>query len=223
MKKYAVIVAGGIGVRMGATVPKQFLPVHGKPVLWYTLNTFLKAYDDMQIILVVPGDHREAGRQAAADCCAPDRIRITDGGITRFHSVREGLGLIEGESVIFVHDGVRCLLTPALVHHCYEQAKQYGSAIPVVGSRDSVRLLTAQGSEAIERSRVRLVQTPQTFRSEVLLNAYQVEYSLQFTDEATVVEASGHPVHLVEGEPDNIKLTMPADLIVAERLLAERR
>jgi len=109
-----------------------------------------------------------------------------------------------------------------LIHHCYEQALRHGSAIPVVDSRDSVRLLTAQGSEAIERSRVRLVQTPQTFRSEILLNAYQAEYSLQFTDEATVVEASGHPVHLVEGEPDNIKLTMPADLIVAERLLGER-
>ena len=205
---------------MGAVMPKQFLPVHGKPVLWYTLNTFLKAFDDMQIILVVPGDHREAGRAVAADCSAPHRIQLTDGGMTRFHSVRHGLGLVDGESVIFVHDGVRCLLTTALVHYCYEQAMRHGSAIPVVDSRDSVRLLTAQGSEAIERSRVRLVQTPQTFRSDLLLNAYRAEYSLQFTDEATVVEASGHPVHLVEGEPDNIKLTMPADLIVAERLLA---
>lgn len=220
MNKYVVIVAGGIGVRMGAGMPKQFLPIRGKPILWYTLNTFLKAYDDMQIILVVPGDHREAGRTVAADCSAPDRIRVTDGGITRFHSVRQGLELVEGESVIFVHDGVRCLLTTALIHRCYEHALQHGSAIPVIDPRDSVRLLTGQASEPIDRSRVRLVQTPQTFRSDILLDAYQVEYSLQFTDEATVVEAYGQPIHLVEGEPDNIKITHPADLSLAEILLA---
>lgn len=223
MKKYAVIVAGGIGARMGSVIPKQFLPVHGKPILWYTLNTFLQAYDDMQVILVVPGDHREAGRSIVANCSAPDRIRITDGGITRFHSVGHGLELVVGESVIFVHDGVRCLLSTKLIHRCYEQALQHGSAIPVVDSRDSVRLLTSHGSEAVERSRVRLVQTPQTFRSGLLLDAYQTEYSLQFTDEATVVEASGHPVHLVEGEPDNIKITHPADLHLAEILLSRSR
>jgi 2-C-methyl-D-erythritol 4-phosphate cytidylyltransferase len=222
MKKYAVIVAGGAGVRMGASLPKQFLLVNDRPVLWYTLNTFLSAYADLSVILVVPGDFREAGGAVAVSCSDPDRIRLTDGGVTRFHSVRNGLELVDGASIVFVHDGVRCLLTPALVHHCYEQALQYGSAIPVVDSRDSVRLLTAEGSEAVERSRVRLVQTPQTFKSELLLNAYQMDYSLQFTDEATVVEASGHRVHLVEGEPDNIKLTVPADLIVAERMLRGR-
>ena len=223
MKKYAVIVAGGAGVRMGGALPKQFLLVNGRPVLWYTLNTFLSAYVDLSVILVVPGDYRLAGLDVAASTGAPERVRMVDGGVTRFHSVRNGLELIGEESIVFVHDGVRCLLTTALVHRCYEGALQYGSAVPVVDSRDSVRFLTEKGSEAVERSRVRLVQTPQTFRSDVLQHAYQREYSLQFTDEATVVEASGHPVHLVEGEPDNIKLTMPADLIVAERLLAARQ
>jgi 2-C-methyl-D-erythritol 4-phosphate cytidylyltransferase len=222
MKKYAVIVAGGAGVRMGGALPKQFLLLRGKPVLWYTLNTFLSAYADLSVILVVSGDYRPAGLDVAASTGAPGRIRMADGGVTRFHSVRNGLELIGEESIVFVHDGVRCLLTTALVHRCYEAALQFGSAIPVVDSRDSVRFLTGNGSEAVERSRVRLVQTPQTFRSDVLQHAYQAEYSLQFTDEATVVEASGHPVHLVEGETDNIKLTHPMDLVVAERLLKER-
>jgi 2-C-methyl-D-erythritol 4-phosphate cytidylyltransferase len=222
MKKYVVIVAGGSGARMGGALPKQFLLVHGRPVLWYTLNTFLSAYADLSVILVVPGDYRPAGLDVVASTGAPERIRMADGGVTRFHSVRNGLELIGEESIVFVHDGVRCLLTTTLVHRCYEGALQYGSAIPVVESRDSVRFLTEKGSEAVERRRVKLVQTPQTFRSDVLLNAYQREYSLQFTDEATVVEASGHAVHLVEGEPDNIKLTYPMDLLLAERLLKGR-
>jgi 2-C-methyl-D-erythritol 4-phosphate cytidylyltransferase len=204
---------------MGSEVPKQFLLIHGKPVLWYTLDVFLSAYDDLSVILVVPAAHREAGRAVIAASRAGDRIRMTDGGVTRFDSVRKGLEFIQGESVIFVHDAVRCLLSPALVHRCYEQALRTGSAIPVVDSRDSVRVLTETGSEAIERSRIRLVQTPQTFRSELLLNAYRTEYAVHFTDDATVVEASGHAVHLVEGESDNIKLTVPADMVVAERLL----
>ncbi len=222
MKKYAVVVAGGAGVRMGSAVPKQFLLVHGRPVLWYTLGTFLSAYADLSVILVIPGDHRQAAKEVATSTGAPERIRMVDGGVTRFHSVRNGLELIGEESIVFVHDGVRCLVTTALIHRCYDAARQYGSAIPVVEPRDSVRFLTEDGNEAVERSRVKLVQTPQTFRSDVLKQAYQAAYSLQFTDEATVVEASGHPVHLVEGDSENIKLTMPADLIVAEKLLAAR-
>jgi len=243
MKKYAVIVAGGAGTRMGTSSPKQFLLLRGKPVLWHTLTVFLNAYEDMEIILVLPEEHLETGRAIVEATGGAARIRITTGGVTRFHSVQKGLRLIEqdglnemgerggiGRSVIFVHDGVRCLLTGDLVHRCYEGAVEYGSAIPVIDSRDSVRLIAAGSeamggkeamgkSEAVERHRVKLVQTPQTFLSSVILPAYAVEYQEWFTDEATVVETAGHPVHLVEGEINNIKITMPADLNIAELLL----
>jgi 2-C-methyl-D-erythritol 4-phosphate cytidylyltransferase len=219
MKKYAVIVAGGSGVRMGGPVPKQFLLLRGKPVLWYTLNTFLAAYGDLSIVLVAPADRAETCRELIDSTVAPQRIQMVAGGDTRFHSVRNGLAVIQEEAVIFVHDGVRCLVSTPLIHRCYEAALRTGSAIPVVGSRDSVRLVTADGSEAVDRSRVKLVQTPQTFLSKILIPAYQADYRPEFTDEATVVEAAGHTVYLTEGEPDNIKITLPADLLIAERLL----
>lgn len=221
MKKYAVIVAGGAGSRMGTKVPKQFLLLHGKPVLWYTLNVFLDAYEDLEIILVLPEEHFETGRTILYATHAPHRIRMVAGGSTRFHSVQNGLSLIREESVVFVHDGVRCLLSRALVHRCYEKALRDGSAIPVIDSKDSVRLVTAEGNEAIDRSRVKLVQTPQTFLSGILLAAFKTEYLESFTDEATVVEASGCKVHLVEGEVNNIKITTPVDLGIAEKLLGE--
>jgi 2-C-methyl-D-erythritol 4-phosphate cytidylyltransferase len=220
MKKYAVIVAGGIGKRMGTQAPKQFLLLQGRPVLWHTLTIFLDAYEDLDIILVLPEEHMDTGRAILGSTHAHGRIRITAGGETRFHSVRKGLELMGGEeSVIFVHDGVRCLLTKELVHRCYESAVAFGSAIPVIESRDSVRLVTASGNEALERSRVKLVQTPQTFLSTILLPAYAAAYQERFTDEATVVEAAGHMVRLIEGELNNIKITTPADMIIAEQLL----
>jgi 2-C-methyl-D-erythritol 4-phosphate cytidylyltransferase len=261
MKKYAVIVAGGTGKRMGTQVPKQFLLLQGRPVLWHTLTLFLNAYEDLEIILVLPEEHMKTGLAILGSTSASGRIRIVAGGETRFHSVQNGLELIGGqglagsttgakigdggqlpamdkreagikgsgldrpapeESVIFVHDGVRCLPTKALVHRCYESAVRYGSAIPVTGSRDSVRLVTDSGNEALERSRIKLVQTPQTFLSSVLLPAYAVSFEERFTDEATVAEASGHKIHLVEGEINNIKITTPADMIIAEQLLGSQ-
>ena len=219
MKKYAVIVAGGSGSRMGSAVPKQFLLLRDKPILWYTLEVFLEAYDDMMVVLVVPAEQMEAAQAIVEATRAPQRVRLTPGGITRFHSVQNGLKLINEDNVIFVHDGVRCLASVDLIHRCYEQAVSLGSAIPVVDSKDSVRLVTGQGNEAIDRSRVKLVQTPQTFLSHILLPAYRVEYRNEFTDEASVVEAGGHEVHLIEGEDSNIKITLPMDLILAEKLM----
>ncbi len=220
MKKYAVIVAGGSGSRMGAEMPKQFLELCGRPILWYTLNTFLSAYEDMPIVLVAPEHHQETTRALVATTAFPKRIELVVGGATRFESVRNGLAVIGEESVIFVHDGVRCLVSRELIHRCYEGAVSHGSAIPVVDSRDSVRLVTPGGSEAIDRTRVKLVQTPQTFLSTILLPAYRVDFRESFTDEASVVEAAGHSIHLVEGEFDNIKITVPTDLTVAERVLS---
>lgn len=219
LTKYAVIVAGGAGTRMGSSLPKQFMLLKEKPVLYYTLKTFLEAYDDIQIILVLPVDYTDMGQEIIDAYFEKDRIRITAGGDSRFQSVKNGLALVEDESVVFIHDAVRCLTTVDLVHRCYEQAVETGSAIPVVASKDSVRIVNEEGSDAVDRNTVMLVQTPQTFHSKIVLPAFQIDYKDKFTDEATVVEAFGLKVSLVQGEENNIKITRPIDLLIAEKIL----
>ncbi len=219
MKKYAIIVAGGAGTRMGGHVPKQFMLLKDKPVLYYTLKAFLEAYDDLQLILVLPVDYTDMGQEIIDAYFDKERIRITAGGETRFQSVKNGLALVTEESVIFVHDGVRCLVSRELIRRCYKQAAETGTAIPAIVSKDSIRLLKNEGNEAFDRSRVMLIQTPQTFHSKILLPAFQIDYKDKFTDEATVVEAYGMKVSLVEGEENNIKITRPVDLVIAESLL----
>jgi 2-C-methyl-D-erythritol 4-phosphate cytidylyltransferase len=219
LKKVAVIVAGGAGTRMNNTVPKQFLLLNGKPVLYYTINTFLQSYTDMQIILVLPEEHVAAGQEIIDAFFNYNRIKITTGGRTRFHSVQNGLQLVAEESIVFVHDAVRCLLTTELVNRCYNAAMEYGSAIPVIDCKDSVRLITGEDSTAADRNNIKLVQTPQTFHSKILLPAFNIDYKDKFTDEATVVEAFGLKVKLIKGEENNIKITQPLDLVVAESLV----
>ena len=221
MNKVAVIVAGGNGTRMNSTMPKQFLLLKGKPILYYTIQTFLQSYDDLNIILVLPEEYIAAGQEIIDAFFDYKRIQITAGGRTRFHSVQNGLALVTEESMVFVHDGVRCLLTKELVKRCYEAAIESGSAIPVVDCKDSVRIIKGELNEAIDRTRVKLVQTPQTFHSKILLSAFKIDYKDKFTDEATVVEAFGLNVNLIEGEENNIKITKPTDLIVAAQLLTE--
>ena len=220
MKKIAVIVAGGSGVRMNTSLPKQFLLLNGKPILYYTIHTFLESYPDMQVILVLPEEYIAAGQEIIDAFFDYNRIQITVGGRTRFHSVQNGLNLIDEESIVFVHDGVRCLLSQSLIHKCFDAAMAFGSAIPVIDSKDSVRMLSLEGNEALERTNIKLVQTPQTFHSKILLPAFKIDYKDKFTDEASVVEAFGLKVHLIEGEENNIKITRPIDMIVAEELLA---
>ncbi|MEI9808586.1 MAG: 2-C-methyl-D-erythritol 4-phosphate cytidylyltransferase [Bacteroidota bacterium] len=222
MNKYAVIVAGGSGTRMGGNLPKQFMLLKDKPVLYYTLKTFSEAYTDMQIILVLPIDYTDMGQEIIDAYFDKDRIRITAGGDTRFQSVKNGLALVDEESVIFVHDGVRCLLSADLIYHCYEMALTTGSAIPAIPCKDSVRLLKQDGSDAADRNKIVLIQTPQTFHSKILLPAFQIDYKDKFTDEATVVEAFGLKVTLVEGEETNIKITKRLDMLIAEKILEER-
>jgi len=222
MNKYAVIVAGGSGSRMNSAIPKQFLLVKNKPVLYYTLDTFLKAYDDLKIILVLPEEYVATGQEIIDAWFDYKRIKITVGGRTRFHSVQNGLHLVDEESIVFVHDAVRCLLSVSLIHRCYDAALEFGAAIPVVDCKDSVRFVSAHGNEALERRNVKLVQTPQVFLSTILLPAFNIDYKDKFTDEATVVEAFGMKVHLVEGEEDNIKITRPFDLLLAEKIMDER-
>lgn len=222
MKKFAIIVAGGTGTRMGANLPKQFMLLKGKPVLYYTIKAFVEAYDDLQVVLVLPVDYIEIGQQIIHAYFDKDRINITAGGDTRFQSVKSGLAWVQEESIIFVHDGVRCLLTKELIHRCYQKALETGTAVPAIVSKDSIRLLSKEGSEAFDRDKVMLVQTPQTFQSKILLPAFKVGYKNEFTDEATVVEASGIKISLVEGEENNIKITRPVDLLIAEKILEEK-
>lgn len=207
---------------MGGSLPKQFLLLKDKPVLYYTIKTFLEAYDDLQIVLVLPMDFTDMGQEIIDAFFDKERIRITAGGDTRFQSVKNGLSLIDEESIIFVHDGVRCLVSKELIHRCYQQAVETGTAIPVVPSKDSIRLITEEGNEAFDRNKVMLVQTPQTFHSKILIPAFQIDYKDKFTDEATVVEAFGMKVSLVEGEENNIKITRPVDLLIAENILNDK-
>lgn len=221
MKKFAIIVAGGTGKRMGRAIPKQFLLLHDKPVLYYTLKAFLESYDDMQIILVLPEEFSDMGKEIIDAYFDYSRIQVTFGGETRFHSVQNGLKLVEDESIVFVHDAVRCLVTTNLIQVCYEHTLKMGSAVPVVRSKDSIRFLNEEGNdnEILERDKVVMVQTPQTFHSKILLPAFEIDYKERFTDEATVVEQFGLKISLVEGEEDNIKITRPVDLLIAQAVL----
>ncbi len=219
MQKYAVIVAGGSGKRMGTEIPKQFLLLKGKPVLYYTIQAFQNAFSDIKIILVLPEEHLELGREIVDGYFDASNIMITQGGETRFHSVSNGLKLIEEESIIFVHDGVRCLVSTDLIQRCYNTALETGSAVPVIDCRDSVRKITEEGNEPVDRNSLKLVQTPQTFHSKILLSAFAIDYKERFTDEANVVEAFGLKITLVQGEDSNIKITNPVDLIIAETIL----
>ena len=221
MMKFAVIVAGGSGQRMGTDIPKQFLLLHGKPILHYTITTFLQSFPDLQVILVLPKQHVLMGGKLIKSIADADRIKIVEGGETRFNSVKNGLLHVQHPSIVFVHDGVRCLITQELIHTCYESALLHGSAIPAVSATDSIRIIDGENNSMIERDKVRIVQTPQTFTSDILTNAFKQEYRPSFTDEATVVEASGNKVHLVEGDYNNIKITRPIDLLIAENLMKE--
>jgi len=221
MKKYAVIVAGGTGSRMGGDLPKQFMLLKDRPILYYSLKTFLDAYDDIEIILVLPAAFTDEGEEIIDAYFDKEKIKITTGGDTRFQSVKNGLKLIQQESIVFVHDAVRCLASVDLVRRCCETALKVGSAIPVITSRDSVRILNDEESQAMDRNKVMLVQTPQTFHSKILLPAYEIDFKDKFTDEATVAEAYGLKVSLVDGEETNIKITRPIDLKIAEELLQQ--
>lgn len=219
MKKYAVIVAAGTGSRMKSDIPKQFMLLRNKPLLFYSVNAFLKAYDDMKIILVLPPEHMAKGQEIIDGFFDITKILICEGGRTRFHSVKNGLQFVTDESIVFVHDGVRCLLTASLIHRCYDAAKEYGTAVPVVSVKESVRMITGEGNEALDRELIKLVQTPQAFHSKILLPAFNIDYKDKYTDEASVVEAYGIKIHLVEGEEKNIKITQPVDLLLAESLV----
>jgi len=225
MKKTAIIVAGGSGTRMGADLPKQFLRIDGKPVFLYSIDAFLQAYEDIRIILVMSSSYCAMAQAVLEEFHYPASIEIVEGGETRFHSVKNGLAMASGDSLIFVHDAVRCLATPALIRRCGDAAAKAGSAIPVIPVRDSIRRNNDASSRSavVPRDGLYIVQTPQVFLGLVILKAFELPYDAGFTDEASVLDASGQHVNLVEGEEDNIKITFPDDLAFAAWKLSLRK
>jgi 2-C-methyl-D-erythritol 4-phosphate cytidylyltransferase len=204
---------------MGTAIPKQFLDLDGKPVLHHTIAAFLSALPNVHIVLVLP-PHQISYAQMVLQSF-PERIDLTivAGGDTRFQSVKNGLAGIPNEAIVFVQDGVRPLVSPSLIAACYKQALEKGSAIPAIPVTDSMRIVKDETSEPVDRSLLRIIQTPQTFRASILLPAMEQPYQESFTDEASVVEAFGQQVYLIEGERSNIKITTPEDLLIAEALI----
>lgn len=219
MKKYVLIVAGGKGLRMGGEQPKQFLPLKGRPVLMHTLEQFYRSDVAMEIILVLPHEQQNYWEQLCEEHHFTIKHRVADGGESRFHSVKNGLSLIETPSIVGVHDGVRPFVSVDVINRCYELALTKEAVVPVVDVVDTVRHITNNGSETVDRSAYKLVQTPQVFNTDLLLKGYEQPYSSAFTDDASVVEAMGVKVALTAGNRENIKLTTPFDLKVAEALL----
>lgn len=215
MTRYALIVAGGKGLRMGGELPKQFIPVGGKPVLMRTMEAFYDSDSEIQIILVLPHSQQDYWRQLCREFRFSLPHVIADGGETRFHSVKNGLALVKTPALVGVHDGVRPFVSPEVIARCYKLAAEKKAVVPVIEVVETVRRLTGDGSVTVNRDDYRLVQTPQVFDAELLKKAYGQAYTSLFTDDASVVEALGESVFLTEGNKENIKITTPFDLKIA--------
>lgn len=218
---YIIIVAGGKGLRMGGDLPKQFLPLEGKPVLMRTIERFREYSDSLQIILVLPREQQDYWRQLCAKYGFSVAHTVVNGGATRFHSSQNGLAAVPDneQGVAGIHDGVRPFVSVETIARCFEAARQYGAALPVLPVTDTLRRVTDDGGYNVQRNDYRTVQTPQAFDIALLKRAFRQPYSDDFTDDASVVEAVGHKVTMVDGNRENIKLTTPFDLIVAKSLL----
>ena len=237
---YVIIVAGGKGLRMGSDIPKQFLPIGGKPVLMRTLERFREYSADLQIILVLPEAQQDYWQQLCQEYHFQVEYQLANGGQTRFHSVQNGLALVpdDAQGVVGVHDGVRPFPAIEVICNCYETARTAKAVIPVIPIVETVRHLTgghltggqescdisltshlsSLTSKTVPRGDYRLVQTPQTFDIQLLKAANRQPYNDGFTDDASVVESYGHQITLVEGNRENIKITTPYDIVVAEAL-----
>lgn len=218
---YIIIVAGGKGLRMGSDIPKQFLPIGGKPVLMRTLERFRAYSSALHIILVLPEAQQDYWRQLCEEYHFDVEHQIANGGQTRFHSVQNGLALVpdDAEGVVGVHDGVRPFPSIEVIRNCYETARTAKAVIPVIPVVETVRHLEGDKSVTVPRGDYRLVQTPQTFDIQLLKAANKQPYNDGFTDDASVVESYGHAITLVEGNRENIKITTPYDLKIAEVLI----
>ncbi len=217
--KTAIIVAGGKGIRMQADIPKQFLELNGKPILMHTLEVFHCCDPHIQLILVLPSSQIDFWNDLCDEYSFTLKHQIVVGGQNRFTSVKNALDSIHGRSLVAVHDGVRPLVSIDTITRCFDESGIKGTAIPVIDLVDSIRLVTVNGNQSVDRSSYKLVQTPQVFDIEILKNAYNQDFSPLFTDDASVVEASGVTINMVEGNRENIKITSPFDLEMAEWLL----
>ncbi len=218
-KKHVLIVAGGSGTRMSSEIPKQFIEINGKPLLMHTFDAFLKSDENFDFILVLPEAEIEVWKKLCEDFSFTREHIVVAGGRTRFYSVKNGLDKIEGDVIVFIHDGVRPLVSVKTIENCYNTAVKKGNALPVIPVSESVRKVDATGSRAVNRSELFLVQTPQTFRVKEIKKAFQQEYQEKFTDDATVFESSGNKIYTVDGNRENIKITWPADIKIAGALL----
>ncbi len=218
---YIIIVAGGKGLRMGSDIPKQFLPIGGKPVLMRTLERFREYSKDIQIILVLPEAQQAYWHQLCQEYHFDVEYTLANGGQTRFHSVQNGLAKVPDDAigVVGVHDGVRPFPSIEVIRNCYTTAREKKAVIPVIPVVETVRHLEGEQSRTVPRDAYRLVQTPQTFDIQLLKAANRQPYNDGFTDDASVVEAFGYEITLVEGNRENIKITTPYDLKIAEVLI----
>ncbi|MCK6611878.1 MAG: 2-C-methyl-D-erythritol 4-phosphate cytidylyltransferase [Bacteroidia bacterium] len=224
MKRAAVLVAGGKGLRMGSDIPKQFLLLQGKPVLMHTLLSFINAGIE-NLVLVLPESHFEYWHELVKDHDFQVKHALVAGGDSRFFSVFNGLKYLENSGIetVAVQDGVRPLLSTQLIERCFEGAEENGNAVPVIRIKDSIRKVELLSNRAVNRASYFLVQTPQTFRYPILLDAYKQATDDNFTDDASVVESAGYSINLVEGEEQNIKITTPFDLKLAALFLEDRK
>lgn len=222
MNHFAIVVAGGKGTRMQSEIPKQFLLLKGKPILMHSLTAFHQFDQDLKIILVLPENQISFWNDLKEKYQFKIKHEIAFGGETRFHSVKNGLEKIKSEDgIVAIHDGVRPLLSQDLIKRAFAISSLKGSAIPVIPLKDSLRLVENESSKIVNRSNYRLVQTPQVFDIKSLKDAYKQPYKAVFTDDASVVEANGKKITLIDGEEINLKITTPNDLVFAENLWQE--
>ncbi len=220
MKKYAIIVAGGSGTRMGADIPKQFLVLGNLPVVMHTINVFKNYDDEIEIILVLPKDQFETWEHLKAQYQFKRDVQLAEGGENRFFSVKNGLAFISEPGLVAIHDGVRPFVSIETIDKCFHKADVYGAAVPVRDMHESLRFNDGSTNYAVDRSHMKIVQTPQVFKSEIILDAYNQNYkSDEFYDDASVVERNGVKIQLVEGNRENIKITTPFDLKIGEVLI----
>lgn len=219
MNKTALIVAGGKGERMNASIPKQFIVLNDKPILMHTIEVFHRFDSTLQIILVLPDSQIQLWEDLCNKYAFNIEHLIVAGGSTRFDSVKNGLKVISEEGIVAVHDGVRPLVSIETIERCFHAAESFHAVIPVCDMVESVRKIDGSRSVSVDRNAYKLVQTPQVFDTELLKQAYSQQYSSLFTDDASVVESFGHIIYLVEGNRENIKITTPFDLQIATSVL----
>lgn len=221
-KEYALIVAGGKGTRIKSKLPKQFLELHGLPILMHTINAFFRYSENIAVILVLPEDDFETWASLCKKHNFTKPVLLQAGGDTRFQSVKNGLAKIEGDGLVAIHDGVRPLVSEDIIGASFRLAAVHQSAVAAVRLKESIRMTDQDNTKAMDRSRFRLIQTPQTFQVDLIRKAYQVKDDPGFTDDASVAERAGHTISLFEGSYENIKITTPEDLIIAEALMKVR-